>query len=346
MAAPNSRALTEPAAAPRSRRRPGPAVLAAWAAWGWAAAACVADPNGTGDAASGEAGAPGEEQGVQSEASATYQRAVLFMDTSMDTSMFVPWEFWNSTDSGALRRSLRGWLGRTWSNADTGARDGRWSLFVDDEWTSAAGRAPWQILPRGPVRLVMGPGGDLREIYYQQGFRDLSVRLGEPIAEWSGQRRERYRLLAGTAELSGDEAEGVVLDVTLSRSGSGAGPVEWALLAGDDGFRLLLADSEGDGPYRAWAVRDGREFAWPEVTVSWDESVTVQRARRQVPVFWRFRSRAAGLSGTLASTSSHVRTLDGPDAALPVLAVYEVAGEVSAAGEVVAVRGFLRHYQR
>ena len=346
MAAPNSRALTaEPAAAPRSRRRPGPAALTAWAAWGWAAA-CVADPNGAGDAASGEAGAPGEEQAVRSEASATYQRAVLFMDASMDTSMFVPWEFRNSTDSGALRRSLRGWLGRTWTNADTGVREGRWSLFMEDEWTSAAGRAPWQIVPRGSARLVMEPGGDLREIYYQQGFRDLSVRLGEPIAEWSGQHRERYRLLAGTAELSGEEAEGLVLDVTLSRSGAGAGPVEWALVAGGDGFRLLLTDPEGDGPYRAWAVQGGREFAWPEVTVTWDESATVERARRQVPVLWRFRSRAAGLSGTLASTSSLVRTLDGPDAARPVLAVYEVAGEVSVAGAAVAVRGFLRHYQR
>lgn len=346
MAGPNSRSLTRPAALSRlRRRRPGPAVLAAWAASGWAAS-CTADPNGAGDAAWGDAGASGEEQAVEVGAGATYQRAIVFMDTFRDTSMFVPWEFRNSADSGLLRRSLRGWLGRSWSNAETGARDGQWSLFMDDEWTSAAGRAPWQIVPRGPARLVMGPGGALREIYYRQGFRDLSVRLGETIAEWSGQRRERYRLLAGTAQLSDAESEGLVLDVTLSRSGAGAGPAEWALLAGEDGFRLLLADPEGDGPYRAWAVRDGRELAWPEVTVSWDETVTAHRARREVPVLWRFRSRAGGLSGTLASASSQVQTLSGPDAARSVLAVYEVEGEVSVGGEVSAVRGFLRHYQR
>lgn len=351
MAASSSRPLTRPGHTARSGRRSGlavpavPVVLAAWAASGWAAG-CGADPNGTGDGAAGGAGGPGEEQAVEAGAGATYQRAIVFMDTFRDTSMFVPWEFRNSVASDTLHRSLRGWLGRTWSNPETGARDGQWSLFADDDWTSVAGRAPWQIVPRGPARLVMGPGGTLRELYYRQGFRDLSVRLGDVVAEWNGQRRERYRLLAGTAELSGAEVEGLVLDVTLSRSGAGAGPVEWALLAGDDDFRLLLADPEGDGPYRAWAFRDGQEFAWPEVTVSWDETATVERARREVPVLWRFRSRAGGLSGTLASTSSQVRTLDSPGAERPVLAVYEVAGEVSTGGLGVAVRGFLRHYQR
>ncbi len=347
MAAPASHPLTGPAAAPsRSRSHPGAVVLAAWAAAGWiATASCVEAPRGNGDPTGAGAGALGEETAVRAEAEATYQRTILFMDTFRDTSMFVPWDFRNSAGPDSLRRSLRGWLGRTWTNSETGARDGQWSLFMDDEWTSAASRAPWQIVPRGPARLVMGPGGALREVYYQQGFRDLTVRLGELVAEWSGRRRERYRLLAGTAELSGVEADGLVLDVTLSRSGT-AEPSEWALLAGDDGFRLLLADPEGEGPYRAWALRDGRELAWPEVTVSWDETVTVERARREVPVLWRFRSRAGGLSGTLASTSSHVRTLGGAGAVRPVLVVYEVTGEVSTGGEVVAVRGFVRHYRQ
>lgn len=344
MAAPDSRPLTRSGPIPRSGRRRAAPVLAAWVASCWVAA-CIEDPNG-GESGADGAIAPDEQRVAEAEAGAEYQRTILFMDPFRDTSMFVPWDFRSSVGPDSLRRSLRGWLGRTWNGAETGGRDGRWSLFVDDEWKTAAGRAPWQIVPRGPARLVVGPGGALREIYYRQGFRDLSIRLGDVIAEWSGQRRERYRLLDGVAELSGVETEGLVLDVMLSRTDAETEPVEWALLAGDGGFRLLLADQEGDGPYRAWARRDGRDLAWPEVTISWDETVTVERARREVPVLWRFRSRTGGLSGTLASTSSRVQTLGGSGAVRPVLAVYEVAGEVEVGGAVVVVRGFVRHYQQ
>lgn len=288
----------------------------------------------------------------------TYQRAVLFMDTSADTSMFVHWEWEARLDSGGVRRTIRGWLGRVWSTPELGeaVRDGgSWDHFASDEWTSRqVAREWWLIRPRGWARLVMGPDNVLQEVYYRQPEEDrfLSVALGEAVAEWRGQRGERYQVLRGRATLADIEMTGLALDVSLSRPDDAQGPTEWAFLAGADGLLLLIADPEGPDPYRVWARRGTEELSWSEATVEWPEAAALDGSRRVVPVRWRLASDDERLRGEIESTKSSVLSLAG-DGALPagnpvapLLSVQEVAGEVTIDGARTPVRGFLRHSQR
>ncbi|NNM31474.1 MAG: hypothetical protein HKO53_00325 [Gemmatimonadetes bacterium] len=266
----------------------------------------------------------------------TYQRTMVFFETGSDTTMFVPWDFENRSQPGGVAHTLRGWLGR----------GGEWALFAEDEWITAPSRVPWRILPRGPVRLVVESEDAIRTIIYREGLRDLSVEIGPTEVEWRGQRGEIYRLSEGTARLSGEALGGRVLDVSMARLSGEEEPAEWAILTDNDGFTLLVVDPEGPGEYRAWALTDGEEAAWPEVTWTWGETRSFERARRPVPVLWEFTSSDGELSGRLESVSSHLKTLDGDGAILPAIGAYEVRGTVTVGDQEREVRGFLRHFQR
>ena len=302
------------------------------------AAGCVGDP--VEERSPPLPGEPGTASRVNSEpgaaAGTTYRRTVVFVDTSRDTSMFVPWEFANRVEANSILRSTRGWLGRA----------GEWRLFVEEDWTTEPTRAPWRILPRGPARLIVGQEDALREIYFQEGVRDLSVRMGEAIVEWGGQQGETYRLLNGTTRLAGVETSGLVLDAFTARTSEADEASELALLTGVDSFQLLLADSEGAGSHRAWARRDTVTYSWPEVDVTWPEVRSFERARRDIPVAWTVASTEPFLSGEFEAVSSHQHTMRGTGARLPTLGVYELAGHVTIGTERIAVKGFLRHLQR
>ena len=266
----------------------------------------------------------------------TYQRTIVFVETFGDSAQFFPWDFENRVETDGVHRSVRGWLGRA----------GQWRLFMEDEWTTAPTRAPWRIVPRGSARLVVGLEDALEEIYYREGGRSLSLRLGRTVVEWSGQRGATYRLLEGAVRLADVETEGLVLDAFAVQATENGGSAELGVLIGDDRLQLVFANLEGAGRYRAWARRDTLEFFWPEVAVTWEETRSFERARRGVPVLWHIESADGTLSGAFESVSSHVQALDGAGAILPVLAVYEVSGQVNVGGDEVAVKGFLRHFQR
>ena len=266
----------------------------------------------------------------------TYRRTVAFVAASRDSSMFVPWEFANRVEPDRILRSTRGWLGRA----------GEWRLFVEDDWSTETTRSPWRIVPRGSARLIVGMDDALQEIYFQEGVRDLSVRMGEVIAEWGGQRGETYRLLNGTSRLAGVETSGLVLDALTARPNEADEVTELALLTGGPRFQLLFADSEGSDPYRAWARLDTATYSWPEVEVAWPELYTFERARRDIPVVWTISATDPELTGRLEAVSSHQHTMRGTGARLPALGVYEITGSVTIDSERIEVIGFLRHLQR
>lgn len=277
------------------------------------------------------------EDAPETASPSTYHRTVVFADTGSDTTMFVSWDFENHMLADSTHRILRGWFGR-------GAQ---WILFADEEWSTGPNRrAPWRVVPRGATRMIVGHDDVLREIYYQAGIRDLSLRIGDAAIEWIDSRGGRYRLLQGVVRLPGEERSGWVLDVSGARTGPTSGSAEWALLVADDQLELLLSDAEGSGRYRAWARMDGEERFWPSVAVSWGETRSFERARRDIPVLWRLRSSDGSLRGEFQSVSAHHLTLDETGSILPVLGVYEVEGTVSADDRRMAVKGFLRHHQR
>ena len=266
----------------------------------------------------------------------TYQRTIVFVETSGDSAQLAPWDFENRVETDGVHRSVRGWLGRA----------GQWRLFMEDGWTTDPTRAPWRIVPRGPARLVVGLEDALEEIYYREGVRDLSLRLGRTVVEWSGQRGATYRLIQGALRLADVETEGLVLDAFAVRTTENGGGTELGVLIGGDRLQLVFANLDGPGRYRAWTRQDTLELFWPEVEVTWEETRSFERARRNVPVLWHIESADGMLSGAFESVSSHVQALEGDGAILPVLAVYEVAGRLTVDEEEVAVKGFLRHFQR
>ncbi len=296
--------------------------------------------NGSDDDTDDSSGASGtveaETTGSGTAPGTLYQRSVVFVDVSTETTMFVPWDFENLTEADGVRRTLRGWLGH----------GGEWRHFANEQWVTPPTRTPWRILPRGAARMVMGLDDVLREIYYQEGIADLSVQLGDVIAEWSGQPGDTYRLLAGTSRLSEVEYTGLVVDAYAPRANGSDQLSEWGLLIGDGPLYLLLADLDPTGPSRAWGLKDSEEMSWPTVTLTWGETRSFERARRDIPVLWRFRSSDGELAGEVESVSSHLQAIEGEGPILPVLGVYEVAGWVAIGETRVAVKGFLRHFQR
>lgn len=300
-------------------------------------ASCAGDPIEDNPArSSGDPGTSPRAEVEPGTVGTTYRRTVVFVGTSRDSSMYVPWEFANRVEPDRILRSTRGWLGRA----------GEWRLFVEDDWSTETTRSPWRILPRGSARLIVGMDDALREIYFQEGVRDLSVRMGEIIAEWSGQRGETYRLLNGTSRLAGVETSGLVLDALTARPNEADEVTELALLTGGPGFQLLFADSEGSNPYRAWARVDTSTHSWPEVEVAWPELYSFERARRDIPVVWTISATDPELTGRLEAVSSHQHTMRGTGARLPALGVYEITGSVTIGSERIEVTGFLRHLQR
>ncbi len=285
-------------------------------------------------ASPGEAGeAPGA---VVARPGVAYQRTIVFLAGASDAALYAAWDFESRTAPDSVHREVRGWLGR----------EGDWAQFAEERWSAGASRAPWRIVPRGPVRLVVGEEDAIRELYYEEGARGLSVRLGGVVSEWSRPEGGSYRLLQASALLAGRETDGLAIDVLAAGEAEDGLEGEWALLTGPSGFALLLAGEGGRGRYRSWGRHGGEDASWPDVQLEWEETRSFERAYRDVPVLWRFDSPGGELAGEFESVSSHVQALDGGGAVRPVLAVYEVAGEVFVGGERISVAGFLRHAQR
>ncbi len=274
-----------------------------------------------------------------------YLRTLVFLEMATDTSMVVAWDFGTGIQGDSIRRSIRGWLGR----------GGQWSLFVDDAWTTGPLGSPWTILPRGAVRLIVGQADQLREVRYQESDRRLALRLGDEIADWTDGAGNSYRVHAGAARLGEAEMEGWLLDVSSAHAPKALERDEWAFLATDDGRYLMMARPHRPGPFGAW-VWEGPEAPspddgdgappWPAVAVSWTETAVVEEARRDIPLAWDVVSSDGTLRGTLFSVSRDHRTLAGSGPISPVLALHEVAGDLSVHGVPWRVRGFLRHAQR
>ena len=264
----------------------------------------------------------------------TYHRTVAFLSVAGQKTMIVPWDFENRADGDGVRRVLRGWLGR----------GGRWSLFVDEDWSTPPSRSPWEILPRGAARLIVGEGGVVRELYYREGIRELSVRPGELMAEWRGGGGDAYRLHSARARLADVEYGGVVIDAYATGPPGLDRPPGWLLLVGEGPLHLLVAETEGSRGHRAWAMQGTDETLWPAVTLSWTETITHGSASVRVPVAWTLDSGDGTLVGRIEPLASQMQTAGADGDTLSELGGYEVEGEVRVGGSETEVRGFLRRF--
>lgn len=297
---------------------------------------------GCGDPAPAESGtdAPAAE-GVDSVPQAprrNYERSLVFISTTGDSLLVVPWILEATTVPGGVDRAVRGWL----------ARNGAWEQFLRDAWRSPPNREPWRILPRGPLRILVGQGDRLDRIFYEGGSRRLEVSLDETEAEWTGNRGGSFNVMEGGLVLGDRRVPGRVLDVSQGirvREGSLG---DWIFLVSGDSLTLVAQAplyQEEEMSFQGWA-RDGfQDLQWPELVVEWAERRAYEPARRDIPSVITIRSPSGNLQGELQVVSMQLETRAGPGPILPVDGIMDVEGTLRIQGRELPVRGILRHRQ-
>lgn len=299
------------------------------------AAACGEDP-GPAPGGPAEAGAPADTADATPRRS--YERSVVFVSVTGDSLFVVPWILEATTVPGGVERAARGWL----------ARNGAWDSFLQASWTSPPNREPWQIIPNGPFRILVGEGDRLDRIYYDGGNRALEISLEESLAEWTGNRGGSFHVLEGGLVLGDRRVPGRILDASQGIRVSEGSLGDWLyLLSGDSAAVVIQAPlySEDEMAYQGWARDGDQDLQWPEVRVSWEESRAFEPARRDVPSRLSIQTPSGSLAGELMVMTMQIQAGEGPGPLLPVDGVMEVEGVVRIQGRELPVRGILRHRQ-
>ncbi len=292
--------------------------------------------------------AEGEERNFED---GLYERNVVFMTVDADSAIVVPWFFQISSSAEGVERLTQGWL----------ARAGLWEPFFNDQWSAEPSRTPFRIRPRGPMDLVVGNLGNLERIMFAEGPRQLEVVIDEGMADWSGNRGETFRVHQGAAIFGDQRVEGVVLDMNRARLRESPEPGEWMFLAGPRRLAIVVEATGGSPAYTAWGRIGEEEFRWPTVEVEWSAVISLDEARRDVPVAWEIRSPGGGgfdggvvvtlvsagmEEGTNRLGAGVLQAQNGEGPILPVEGLFQVVGSVVLAGDSLEVRGLVRHVQR
>lgn len=295
-------------------------------------------------ACGGDAGPPDTPAAAEAEPSPppgrTFERALVFTTLRPDSVILVPWLLEARARPGGVDRRARGWLFRT----------GAWETVLDEAWETPPTSAPWRILPRGPLRLIVGVDDALERISYTQGTRRLEVALGGSLAEWSGRRNEAFQLAEGSLTLGEATTPGMVLDMTRARESAEGGAGDWLYLVSGDSLQVVLhtplaSDNRVEGAWRGWVRLDFREIPVSRATLDWAAVRAFDRARRDVPVSWTLTSVDDLVDGVLEVRTSLLEAGEGEGPLLPVDALFELEGTVVVEGREFPVRGLYRHTQ-
>ncbi|MDX1492679.1 MAG: hypothetical protein R3253_01295 [Longimicrobiales bacterium] len=270
-----------------------------------------------------------------------YERSFVFASLEGDSVFIVPWLMTATQMPDSVVRDAQGWI----------ARGGVWDRFYAERWRTPPTRAPNRILPHGELGLLVGDEGSIDGIVFEDPPRSLEIILGQAGDAWTGARGGTFQVLNGSAYLGDQRIDGMVLDVARASAGDVATGGDWAfLLSGDSAHFVLAADSEHGGEaapvYRGWGSHRAVDFQWPEVTLAWARTEAFPPARRDIPVEWTIETESGSLSGTLEAVSAEILPGEGPGPLLPVLALYEVAGELTTASSDFPVHGVVVHRRR
>lgn len=268
----------------------------------------------------------------------SYDRSLVFVSTTGDSLLVVPWIIEATTVPGGVDRSARAWL----------ARNGVWEAFLRDAWSSPPNQEPWRILPRGPLRILVGERDRLDRIVYEGGSRRLEVSLEESQAEWTGNRGGSFNVLEGGLVLGDRRVPGRVLDVSQGIRMSEGNLGDWLFLVSGDSLAMVVQAplyQEEEMSYQGWALDGFQELQWPEVVVDWQERRAYEPARRDIPSVVTFRSPSGNLEGEVRVLTLQLEVRAGPGPVLPVDGVMDVEGTVRIQGRELPVRGILRHRQ-
>lgn len=284
-------------------------------------------------------GSPPTEEGDS--VVSVYERNFVFASLEGDSAFIVPWLIQAVEMPDSVRREAQGWI----------ARGGVWDRFYAERWWTPPTRAPGRILPHEGLAVLVRDEGAIDGIVFEDPPRILEIILGEGRQPWTGARGGSFHVLTGSAYLSDQRIDGMVLDMARASAGGRATGGDWAfLLSGDSAHFVLAADEEHGGEseplYRGWGDAGGEELLWPEIRVAWDRTEAFPPARRDVPVEWEIRSADGSIDGELEALSAEIQAGEGPGPLLPVRALYEVAGDLSTSEGDFPVHGILVHERR
>jgi hypothetical protein len=283
-----------------------------------------------------------EPEAVSDAPRAVYERHLVFLADRTDSTLAVPISFRTGANDASVHREIRAWLNRS----------GTWDPFFMDAWVSGPNRSPWRILPRGPLRLVVGQADALERVVFREGARQLEVRPGEALADWAGPAGEAVRIQEGSLNLAERRVDGWVLDFARGWTEPAPPPGAVFLLVSGDTLQVVLqaereaSDAESSTPLRAWARIDFRDQLWDRVGSRWSEARTFEPARRQFPAGWEMASGDSTFLGSLEVRGSDLAAGAGAGPILPMEAVFGVAGTLTLQGRVFPVHGIVRHTQR
>lgn len=161
---------------------------------------------------------------------AAYNRRLLFLGSGTDLPTAAVFDFVALSDSAGIRRGARARV----------VVDTAWRVLMDDGWEMDAMREPWRLVPHGPLKMVVGEGGDLGALV----VRDTSItrlELGPTIAEHSPDVGTQLVLRNARLGLDGAAVDGVLLDAQLGRA------VSPMLASRTTRAAALLPDTAGPG---------------------------------------------------------------------------------------------------
>ena len=271
----------------------------------------------------------------------SYERSFVFMTTTTDSLLLMPWLLETTLDSNTVFREARGWVNR----------GSTWEPFLAERWQTPPTRYPARILPYGTFRIVVGESDRVDGIIYIDGPRNLELALGRSVAQWGGAREERLRLLEGSLHLGEQRLSGIVLDMARLNSSDTPARGDWAFLTSGDSLQIVVQgdlehDIEAPPNYRGWGLLDSRELQWHSLRIDWVQVSAYQPARRDLPISWALSSPIASVIGTLEVLASEIVTGTESGPVLPVQALFEVVGTISIDGLSFPVRGLFNHRRR
>jgi len=279
---------------------------------------------------------------------AVYERRIIFLGPGQRLPSAAVVDFVALSDSVGVRRGVRARLA---DGAD-------WTRLMDEGWEMDRMRDPWRLVPHGPLRLVVGDGGELNALVFR---RDAEVRLesGGALAGYSPDPGTQLvlrdaRLAIGPELVHGillDAQLGRALDPTTGRNGSDLADEDTdgrATPAAQRGAEALLIDAAGY--YLILAASAAGQVGW----IHHDGNDDVRRGARLSAVGWQpgeggiqianaWQLVGPGeLTGELVAEAVDGVEIDGP-AQVESLGYAIVSGWIEDRGDRREVFGLVRH---
>lgn len=274
----------------------------------------------------------------------SYSREYVFLTSTPDGPMVVPFDFSARERGEKIDRSVRGWL----------ARGPVWDRFLDESVETSAAGGVWRVVPTTDLSINVGGTAQIEAIDFDRGERHLRLELSSPLTEWQQGSETRFRLVQGRLTIGTEVVSGPVLELlryerTLEDGWPPDQDFDALFLSAGDSTQMLLAETlsgDGQGGGYAWLRTPTAERTWDDGELRWLEVRAYQDARRDIPIRWSYRIPGAEVAGELESLGFDATLGPERGGQRAVEIHYTVSGWMEIGGERRDVVGIIRHTQQ